>query len=273
MKKLLVFLLLCCPLVSANAQLSAVGVVGSDGYSVLRGSYHTGLLLPGLSLVPQAAVYTKDGMDTMYQYGLGINWQIPFLDILEIGADGNWTPKRNDYSNYSVGLYASLDIAHLVMGLMPMDSLKIGGGARKIYHSFYSPDHDVQETDIYAFIRGAKGGLDLGTVYTKALNYSPDNTNLTPLWLDIQGLNAVYSGFLDYSLTVDGGYTYKVVRPFASYSIIKLKGLKETDDLRVGLTIKLSPVNINGAVEWYNISKKDNQDRQRFYTLNASIGF
>ena len=275
MKKLLVFLLLCLPFASASAQLSAVGVVGNDGYSVLRGSYNMGFaLIPGLSIVPQAAVYSRDNMDTMYKYGLGLNWQTPFLDILEIGADGYWTPKKNSYSNYAIGVYASLDIAHLVMGAIPMDSLKIGGGARKIYHTFYvSPETDINETDLYAFIRGAKGGLDLGATYTKALEYSPDPNGLIPLWLDIPGLNAVYSGFLDYALTVDGGYTYKIIRPFASYSIIKLKGIDETDDLRAGLTLKLTPVNINGAVEWYNISKKNGLDRERFYTLNASIGF
>ena len=274
MKKLLIFLLLCCPFI-ANAQLSAVGVVGKDGYSVLRGSYNMGVpFVPGLSIVPQASVYNRDNMDTMYRYGLGLNWQTPFLDILELGADGYWTPKENNYSNYAVSVYAALDIAHFMMGALPMDTFKIGGGARKIYHTFYlSPDVDVQETDIYAFIKAAKGGLDIGANYTKAIDYSKDDTGLFPLWLDIPGLNAVYSGFLDYSLALDAGYTYKIVRPFASYGLIKLKGMKETDDLRVGLTVKLAVVNINGAVEWYNLSKKNGQDRERFYTLNASVGF
>ena len=275
MKKLLVFLLLCCPFVAANAQLNAVGVVGNDGYSVLRASYNMGVpFAPGLNLVPQAAVYDRDGMDTMYKYGLGVNWQTPFLDILEIGADGSWTPKKNGYSNYAIGGYASLDIAHFMMGVLPMDMFKIGGGARKTFHTFYgSPDVDVNETDIYAFIRAAKGGLDLAATYTKAVDYSPNNTSLAPLWLDIPGLNAVYGGFLDYSLSLEAGYTYQIVRPYASYSLIKLKEFDETDDLRLGLTVSLSIVNINGAVEWYNFSKKEGQDRQRFYTLNASVGF
>lgn len=275
MKKLLVFLLLCCPFAAANAQLSAVGVVGNDGYSVFRGSYNMGVpFVPGLSLVPQAAMYSRDSMDTMYKYGLGLNWQTPFLDILEIGADGSWTPKKNDYSNYSLGGYASLDIAHFMMGVLPTDSFKIGAGARKTYHTFYgSPDIDINETDIYAFIRAVAGGLDLGATYTKAIDYSKEIAGLDPIWLDIPGLNAVYGGFLDYSLSLDAGYTYKIVRPFASYSLIKLKETKETDDLRLGLTLSLSIVNINGAVEWYNFSKKEGQDRQRFYTFNASVGF
>ena len=274
MKKLLAFLLLCCPFI-ANAQLNAVGVVGNDGYSVLRASYDMGVpFVPGLSIVPQASVYNKDGMDTMYKYGLGLNWQTPFWDILEIGADGYWTPKKNNYSNYSFGAYAALDISHLMMGVIPMDTLKIGGGARKIYHTFHlSPDVDVQETDMYVFLRGAKGGFDMGATYTKAIDYSKEDTALFPLWLDIPGLNAVYGGFLDYSLALDAGYTYKIVRPFASYGLIKLKGMKETDDLRLGLTVHLAVVNINGAVEWYNFSKKDGQNRERFYTLNASVGF
>ncbi len=49
--------------------------------------------------------------------------------------------------------------------------------------------------------------------------------------------------------------------------------MKETDDLRLGATVNLSVVNINAAVEWYNFSKKEGQDRERFYTLNASVGF
>jgi hypothetical protein len=273
MKKLLVFLLLCCPFVAANAQFNAVGVVGSDGYSVARASYNMSLL-PGLGIVPQVAMYSRDGMDTMYKYGLGLNWQTPFLDILEIGAEGSLTPKANAYSNYSLGLYASLDIAHLMMGIMPMDSLKIGGGTRKTFHTFYlSPDVDINETDIYFFLRGAKGGLDLGATYTKAVDYSKDISGLGALWLDIPGLNAVYNGFLDYSLSLDAGYTYKIVRPYASYSLIKLKGFDETDDLRLGLTLKFAIINVNGAVEWYNFSKKDGQDRERFYTFNASFGF
>lgn len=275
MKKLLVFLLLCCPFAMANAQLSAVGVAGSDGYSVFRGSYNMGVpFVPGLSVVPQAAMYSRDGMDTMYKYGLGLNWQTPFLDILEIGADGSYTPKENGYSNYALGAYASLDIAHLMMGFLPMDSFKIGAGARKTFHTFYgSPDIDINETDIYAFIRAAKSGLDLGATYTKAIDYSASTSGMDPVWLDIPGLNAVYGGFLDYSLSVDAGYTYKIVRPFASYSLIKVKEAKETDDLRLGLTVKLAVVNVHGAVEWYNFSKKEGQDRQRFYTLNASVGF
>ena len=275
MKKLLLFLLLCLPFAAANAQLSAVGVVGNDGYSVLRGSYNMGVpFVPGLSVVPQDAMYSRDGIDTMYKYCLGLNWQTPFLDILEIGADGYYTPKRNGYSNYAIGAYASLDISHLMMGVMPMDSFKIGGGARKTYHTFYgSPDVDINETDIYAFIIGAKGGLDLGATQTKAIDYSEDVAGFAPAWLDIPGLSAVYGGFLDYSLSVDAGYTYKIVRPYASYGLIKLKEMKETDDLRLGVTVGLSVVNINAAVEWYNFSKKEGQDRERFYTLNASVGF
>lgn len=275
MKKLLAFLLLCCSFAIANAQFNAVAVVGSDGYSVARASYNMGVpFVPGLGIVPQVSMYSRDGMDTMYKYGLGLNWQTPFLDILEIGAEGFYTPKKNDYSNYSLGAYASLDIAHFMMGVLPMDSLKIGAGARKTFHTFYaSPDVDIDETDIYAFIRGAKGGLDLGATYTKAIDYSPETGVYQPLWLDIPGLNAVYGGFLDYSLSVDAGYTYKIVRPYASYSLIKLKGFDETDDLRLGLTLKLAVVNVNGAVEWYNFSKNSGQDRERFYTLNASLGF
>ena len=273
MKKLLAFLLLCCSFVAANAQFDASAVVGSDGYSVARASYNMGVpFVPGLGIVPQAAMYSRDGMDTMYKYGLGLNWQTPFLDILEIGADGYYTPKKNGYSNYAIGAYASLDISHLMMGVIPMDSFKIGGGMRKIYHSFYSPDFDLNETDIYAFIKAAKGGLDLGATYTKAIDYSKDVLGMSP-WLDIPGLNAVYSGFLDYSLALDAGYTYKIVRPFASYGLIKIKGFKETDDLRLGVTVKLAVVNLHGAVEWYNFSKKEGQNRERFYTLNASIGF
>ena len=65
MKKLLVFLLLCLPFAAANAQLNAVGVVGNDGYSVLRGSYNMGVpFVPGLSIVPQAAMYSRDGINT-----------------------------------------------------------------------------------------------------------------------------------------------------------------------------------------------------------------
>lgn len=275
MKKLLAFLLLCCSFAVANAQFNAVAVVGSDGYSVARASYNMGIpFVPGLGIVPQIAMYSRDDMDTMYKYGLGLNWQTPFLDILEIGAEGSYTPKKNGYSNYSLGGYASLDIAHFMMGVMPMDTLKIGAGARKTFHTFYaSPDVDINETDIYTFIRGAKGGLDLGATYTKAIDYSPETGVYQPLWLDIPGLNAVYGGFLDYSLSVDAGYTYKIVRPYASYSLIKLKGFDETDDLRLGLTVKLSIVNVNGAVEWYNFSKNSGQDRERFYTFNASLGF
>jgi|GEM_PF-3048548 hypothetical protein len=275
MKKLLAFLLLCCSFAIANAQFNAVAVVGSDGYSVARASYNMGVpFVPGLGIVPQVSMYSRDDMDTMYKYGLGLNWQTPFLDILEIGAEGFYTPKKNDYSNYSLGAYASLDIAHFMMGVMPMDTLKIGAGVRKTFHTFYySPDVDINETDIYTFIRGAKGGLDLGATYTKAIDYSPETGVYQPLWLDIPGLNAVYGGFLDYSLSVDAGYTYKIVRPYASYSLIKLKGFDETDDLRLGLTLKLAVVNVNGAVEWYNFSKNSGQDRERFYTLNASLGF
>jgi len=275
MKKLLIFLLLCCPFVAANAQLSAVGVVGNDGYSVFRGSYNMGVpFVPGLSIVPQAAIYSQDNMDTMYRYGLGLNWQTPFLDILELGADGYWTPKENNYSNYAIGVYGALDISHFMMGVLPMDTLKIGGGARKIYHTFYlSPDVDIQETDMYIFLKGAKGGFDAGITYTKAISYSEGYSAFTPLWLDIPGFNAVYGGFLDYSLSADAGYTYKIVRPFASYGLIKIKNADETDDLKLGVTLKLAIVNINGAVEWYNLSKKNGQDRERFYTLNASVGF
>ncbi len=275
MKKLLVFLLLCCPFAAANAQLNAVAVVGSDGYSVARASYNMGVpFAPGLSVVPQAAMYSRDNMDTMYKYGLGLNWQTPFLDILEIGADGSYTPKKNGYSNFSLGIYGALDISHFMMGVLPMDTLKIGVGARKTYHTFYaSPDIDINETDIYTFIRAAKGGLDLGITYTKAIDYSKDTAGLAPVWLDIPGLSAVYGGFLDYSLSADAGYTYKIVRPYASYGLIKLKEMKETDDLRLGVTVGLSIINVNAAVEWYNFSKKEGQDRERFYTLNASIGF
>ena len=197
MKKLLVFLLLCLPFAAANAQLNAVGVVGNDGYSVLRGSYNLGVpFVPGLSVVPQAAMYSRDNMDTMYKYGLGLNWQTPFLDILEIGADGSWTPKKNGYSNYAIGVYGALELSHLMMGVLPMDTFKVGVGGRKVYHTFYgSDDVDINETDIYAFIRAAKGGLDLGATYTKAVDYSKEVAGFAPQWLDIPGLSAVYNGF------------------------------------------------------------------------------
>lgn len=275
MKKLLVFLLLCLPFAAANAQLNAVGVVGNDGYSVFRGSYNMGVpFVPGLSVVPQAAIYSRDNMDTMYKYGLGLNWQTPFLDILEIGADGSWTPKKNGYSNYSIGVYGALELSHLMMGVLPMDTFKVGVGGIKTYHTFYgSDDVDINETDIYAFIRAAKGGLDLGATYTKAVDYSKEVAGFAPQWLDIPGLSAVYNGFLDYSFSVNAGYTYKIVRPYASYGLIKLKEMKETDDLRLGVTLGIYVVNLNAAVEWYNFSKKEGQDRQRFYTLNASVSF
>ena len=150
-----------------------------------------------------------------------------------------------------------------------MDELKAGLGYRTIYHTFHATDTDVTEQDIYMFLYQKTGGFDTKITYTKALDFSQDKTG-TPLWLDIPGFTAVYQGYLDYSLSVDAGYTYKFIRPYAGYTFIKTDNAPSSDDARLGLILKVMMINFNASVEWFNFTQ-NTADRQTFFSFTAGI--
>ncbi|MDR0953038.1 MAG: hypothetical protein LBM71_02455 [Elusimicrobiota bacterium] len=269
MKKLLFSLaLLALPLAFSYGQVSVSGLAGKDGYTVLRAQADL-TLLPGLSIVPEYAMYERDNYSTMSQYGLGARARIPFIDIVEVGATGTYIPKANAYSNYAYDLYASVNIENLLFRLIPTDELKIGAGYKGIFHSFYEPDSDVEESDIYFFISEKTGGLDMGATFVKAVNYNGDKST-APQWLDVPYFTAVYGGFLDYSVGAYMGYTYKIVRPYVAYNYLKTEEYPSADDLRLGLMLNIGIININGAVEWLNFSQ-NTEDRQTLYSLSAGV--
>lgn len=270
MKKLLLSLvLLTCPIAFSFGQLSVSGVTGNNDYSAVRASYNLSMPLMPLSITPKFAMYEQDGMDTMYQYGIGANMNVPFYDLLEVGADAAYTPKANEYSNYLWDAHAALNIQNLFFRILPLDELKAGLGYRTIYHTFHATDTDVTEQDIYMFLYQKTGGFDTKITYTKALDFSQDKTG-TPLWLDIPGFTAVYQGYLDYSLSVDAGYTYKFIRPYAGYTFIKTDNAPSSDDARLGLILKVMMINFNASVEWFNFTQ-NTADRQTFFSFTAGI--
>lgn len=273
MKKLLlsaVFFL--CPLAVCLGQINVSGLAGKDGYAVMRASVKTGVpFIPGLSLTPGYTRYTQDNMDSMSQYSLGAVFEVPFIDILEIGGGGSYIPKANYYSNYAWNVYGALNIQTLLFDLIPTDELKIGLGFRNTEHKFYEPSSNVNESDIYAFLYQQTGGFDTSLNYAKSVGFRGDKSR-NPPWLDIPDLNPVYAGYLDYSFGANAGYTYKFIRPFASYTWIKTYNLPETDDAKLGLTLKIAMVNVNAAVEWFNFSR-NTENRKTFYSLNAGLSF
>ncbi|MBQ2312913.1 MAG: hypothetical protein II183_01990 [Elusimicrobiaceae bacterium] len=271
MKKIFLTLALVVLSVSAFAQLSATAVSGSDGYFVGKGSYDLSFI-PGLTIAPNAAIVKHDGMDDMYQVGLNVEAKVPLWDAVRVGAKGGYTPKRNDYSNYFYEGYAKINLESLLFHVVELDNLTLGAGARQTEHKFYgSPDYTVGETDGYVSLGGRKGGFDGSVAYTKALRFSGDRVS-APAWLDVPGFTAVTGGYLNYALSADLGYTYKIVRPYVNYTYLKRYDLPVTDNLAVGATVKVGIVAVNAAVEWFDVSNK-NDERQTFYSINGGISF
>lgn len=273
MKKLFfLFVLLVCPIAFCFGQLSVSGVAGNNDYSAMRATYDwSPLPLVPLTITPKFNMYGQNGMDTMYQYGLGAKAQMPFYDLLEVGVDGAYTPKANDYSNYYWDAYAALNIENLFFHILPLDALKVGLGYRTIYHSFYFPaDYDITEQDIYTFLYAKKGGFDMNIQYSKAIDFNNDKNNTVPLWLDVPGFTAVNQGYLDYALGADLGYTYKIVRPYAGYTYVKIDNAPSTDDARLGVIVSVLMINFNASVEWFDLSKNAG-NRQTFYSLTAGV--
>ena len=269
MKRLFLTIALLVVSTAAFAQLSATAVSGSDGYFVGRGAYDLSFI-PGLTIAPTAAIYKQDGMDDMYQVGLNVEAKVPLWDAVRIGAKGGYTPKRNDYSNYFYEGYAKINLESLLLHVVELDNLTLGVGARQTEHKFYNPDYKLGETDGYVSLGGTKGGFDGSVTYTKALHFS-DNRIGNPAWLDVPGFTAVTNGYLKYALSANLGYTYKIVRPYANYTYLKTYGNSATDNLALGVTAKVGIVVVNAAVEWLDVSNKDN--RQTFYTVNGGISF
>lgn len=271
MKRLfLCLVLLTCPIAFSFGQLSISGVAGNNDYSAVRASYNMSMPLMPLSFTPKFSMYEQNDMDTMYQYGLSADAKVPFFDLVEVGAEAGLTPKANEYSNYYWDLHAAANIQNLLFHLLPLDELKAGVGYRTTYHSFYHPDYDVTEQDIYMFLSQKVGGFDSVIRFSKALDYSNDKGTEHPLWLDIPGFTAVYEGYLDHSISVDAGYTYKFVRPYAGYTYIKTDNYPSTDDARLGIMVNVFMINVNASVEWFNFSR-NTADRQTFYSLTAGL--
>lgn len=275
MKKLILsLLLLISPIVFCFGQVSVSGVTGSDGYSVLRSSLQTDVFfIPGLSFTPGYSVYQKDGMKSMSQYSLGANFKLPIIDLIEVGASGGYIPRSNDYSSYFYDVNASVNAETLFFRLLPTDELRIGGGVKNTYHSFYDPDYKVDETDAYGFISQQTGGFDTSVNFTKAISYSKDLTGTVPPWMDVKNFTAVYSGYLDYSVGANAGYTYKFIRPYASYNFLKTKNTDfSTDNARAGVIVKVFMIDFNAAMEWFNFTR-NTAERKSFFSLSAGMKF
>ena len=105
--------------------------------------------------------------------------------------------------------------------------------------------------------------------YSKAIDFSNDKKG-TPLWLDVPGFTAVNQGYLDYALGADLGYTYKIVRPYAGYTYVKIDNAPSTDDARLGVIVSVLMINFNASVEWFDLSKNAG-NRQTFYSLTAGV--
>lgn len=272
MKKLLLSVsLLICPMVFTFGQLSLSGLAGKNGYSVLNASFTAGVpFVPGLSLVPKYSLLEQDNTPAISQYGLGANLRLPFIDIVEVGADAYYIPKSNNYSAFSYDLHGAVNVENLLFRLLPTDTLKLGAGVRTIYHSFYDPDYDNTEVDGYGFLNIGKGGLDASVTYVKALSYSNTTNGIYPPWLNLPYFTAIYNGYLDYSLGLGVGYTYKFIRPFVAYNFLRTEGAPSTDDAKVGLTVRVLMVDINAAVEWLNFSQ-NTENRKTFFSLTAGV--
>jgi len=273
MKKLAIFLaLLALPLAYSHGQLSVSGVAGSGGYSVLRARLDTGLMLiPGLSMNLNYALFEQDGMSSMSRFGAGADYKLPFLDIASVGVGATYQPKANDYSNYSYDIHGSVNLAELTFHVLPTDELRLGGGYSRTFHSFYNPDNDVHQDDIYGFITQKTGGFDTSFIYRKAIRYVGDK-NETPPWLDIPNFVSVYAGFLDYAWGVSAGYTYKGIRPYAAYTSLKTTESPSTDDLRLGITLAVFMVDLNASVEWLNFTQ-NSDNRKTLFALSGSVKF
>jgi hypothetical protein len=264
--------LLALPLAYGFGQVSVSGVTGSDGYSVLRASADIGVpIVPGLAVTGSYSLFEQDDLSSMSRYSLGARYRLPFIDIVEVGASGGWQPKANSYSNYYYDIYGSVNLEDFLFRILPADSIRLGLGYKQTYHSFYDPDNDVDERDIYAFISQRTGGFDAAIMYTKALNFSGDKNDVPP-WLDIPYFTAAYYGYLDYSIGASMGYTYKIVRPYAAYSYLKTDGNPSTDDLRLGIILNVMMVDLNASVEWLNFSQ-NTSDRKALFSLSAGVRF
>ena len=273
MRKLIISLcLFALPAAYSFGQVNVSGVMGSDGYSVLRADVSTGLLIvPGLDVYASYALFQADDMSSMSRYAAGARYQLPFIELLSVGAEAGWQPKANQYSNYWTSVYGSLNLHELLFHLVPTDELKLDLGYRRTAHSFYNPEASATQNDIYAKLFQRTGGFDASVNFTKAISYSGD-TNQTPPWLDVPGFVFVASGFLDYTLGANAGYTYKFIRPYAAYNFLKRKEITDTDTLGLGLIVQIAGVSVNGSVEWYNFSR-NTEFRERFFSLSAGVNF
>ena len=272
MKKLFLALVLCVLGSAAFAQLGITAVSGRDGYFVGKGSYDLSFI-PGLSIKPNAAIVQHNGRDDMYQVGLGVEAKVPLWDALRVGVKGGYTPKANDYSNYYYEGYGIINLESLLFHVVELDSLTLGFGARQTEHKFYKPEnHKVGETDVYVSLGAAHGGFDGNVYFTKSVHFSGDRGLDNPAWLDVPNFTAVTSGFLDYAVGANLGYTYKIVRPYVNYTFLKTYTLPETDNLALGITAKVGIVVFNAAVEWFDVSNK-RDSRQTFYSVNGGVSF
>ena len=275
MKKILLTLALFVLTGAAFAQLNVTAVSGSDGYFVGKGSYDLSFI-PGLSIVPNAAVVKHDNRDDMYQIGLGVEAKVPLWDALRVGVKGGYTPKANNYSNYYYEGYGIINLESLLFHIVELDNLTLGFGARQTEHKFYetalNPEYKVGETDGYISLGMAHGGFDGSISFTKSLHFSGDRGVASPAWLDVPNFTAVARGYLDYAIGANVGYTYKIVRPYVNYTFLKTYELSETDNLSVGITGKLGIFVVNAAVEWFDISNKQDS-RQTLYSVNGGVSF
>lgn len=275
MRKLIISLcLLALPLVYGYGQLNVAGVVGNSGYSVLRASFETPLVIvPGMSVQAKYALFEHEHMSAMSRYALGLNYELPFIDIVKVGVEGGFQPKANAYSNYYYDINGSIELNEILFRMFPTDQLRLGLGYRGTHHTFYnSPDFNITQTDIYAYLYQRTGGFDASINYAKAVSYSAD-TSLAPApppWLDIPNLVSAYYGFLDYSIGANAGYTYQFIRPYAAYNFLKIQNAPDTDNFRVGITAQIAAITVNAAVEWINFTR-NTDSRERFLSLSAGV--
>lgn len=272
MKKIFLTLSLLVLAGAAFAQLGVTAVTGSDGYFVGKGSYDLSFI-PGLSITPNAAIVQHDNMDDMYQLGLGVAAKVPFWDALTVGVKGGVTPKANNYANYYYEGYGAINLESLLFHIVELDNLTLGFGARQTEHKFYAPtDHNVSETDIYFSLGATRGGFDGSITYSKSVHFSGDKSAMPAAWLDIPNFTAVTSGFLNYAIGANLGYTYKIVRPYVNYTYLSVYDVSDTDNLALGITAKAGVFVVNAAVEWFDISNKRSA-RQTLYSVNGGITF
>lgn len=260
-KTLAAVILLLTPLLSF-AQLSVSAIGGENGYQSLRASLYYNVN-DAFYVRPFYSFYQNDDLsDGLSRYGLGVGFA-PVERVL-LTAEGSFVPKKNGYSDWSVGgdgrYYFFKNEKQLVSDLWAgagasFSSYKMAEGYTDKNNSPIA-SYDIEETRGKIFAGANIWRLRFNTVLSKALSYSETPSADNYIWFDLPYFVTAENNFVDLVSSTGAYITTEYLDLGGGYSYYDYKAGDEfSQSISLGATVKIMGVGISGSVEFRDFDK------------------